>query len=94
MLSTANKIHRVKIVTAGFRASAWTGPSFDKVAFLLINNEAKKSKLRIRNMIFTVRAKGGAPSGHSCPISTRQLSRIRIAIAIRVVLEFGFIDIA
>jgi hypothetical protein len=64
----------------------------NQAALLLTINETKKSRLRIKNTTFTVRANGGAPSGQSCPMRTIQLSKIRLAIAIRVALELGFID--
>jgi hypothetical protein len=54
---------------------------------LLLNAQTKYPRLRIRKMIFTVRAKGGAPSGQSWPRST---TRFRIR---RIINKARFIPI-
>jgi hypothetical protein len=60
----------------------------DTQSFFPDRMEIKKSALRERKRIFTVLAKGGAPSGHICPSSTIRFINNRMATVILIGFEY------
>jgi hypothetical protein len=56
--------------------------------FLRVNKYRKNKKLQTRNTIFMVLAKGGIPSGHTCPNKTIAFSIRRIIKIVFFILSF------
>jgi hypothetical protein len=59
--------------------------------YVFLNKEIKKSKLKERKTIFTTLAKGGAPSGHICPVKTTRFNTNRMISMVFLVFDIGFI---